>query len=278
MAVLFVADLYSHQINGGGENNDAVLINYLRDQGVDVKLAHTQELNPAAVDAHDTLIVSNFVLLSEEMKAYISANADYIIYEHDHKYVRTRDPSKFHAFLAPPEHLINVDFYRKARKVVVLSQICKEVIEKNLQLTNVHNIGTSLWSKEKFEFIRSAQKDKNKEYAVVNSTNPTKGTPAAVKFCTEKALQFEFIGSTDQYTFLRELAQFKVLVFIPQVLETFCRLVAEAKMLDCKVYTKKALIGFMSESIGNQSGEELIDSLEKRTNVALDYFYDLVKE
>ena len=278
MSVLFLADLYSHQINGGGENNDAVLINYLKKQEILVNLAYTKDVTPEMIDSHDVVIVSNFVLLSESMKSYIATHSNYVIYEHDHKYVRTRDPSKFRFFQAPPDQLINVEFYRKARKVVVLSEICKEVIEKNLQLTNVHSIGTSLWSKEKFDFLRTVEKNKTRNIAVVNSTNPTKGTSSAVRFCNDKKLEFEFIGSNDQYGFLRELAQFKALVFIPQVLETFCRLIAEAKMLGCNVYTKKTLVGFMSEPFSDQSGAELIDTLEKRTENALRFFHSLVEE
>ena len=60
------------------------------------------------------------------------------------------------------------------------------------------------------------------------------------------------------------------------MLETFCRLVAEAKMLNCNVYTKKQLLGFMSEPFSDQSSEELIDTLERKVSEALAYFYDLV--
>ncbi len=50
--------------------------------------------------------------------------------EHDHKYVTTRDPSKFYSFQAPANKIVNKAFYENANCVVVLSEICKEVLFK----------------------------------------------------------------------------------------------------------------------------------------------------
>jgi len=276
MSVLFLADFYSDQINGGGETNDAVLIDYLRSQEIEIVLGQTQHITPADLDAQDTIIVSNFVLLSPSNKQHLVNNCDYIIYEHDHKYVKTRDPSKFSNFDITPNALVNVELYQKARAVVVLSQICKDIMEKNLGNTNVHSIGSSLWSKAKIEFLRTCNKEKTKEYAVVDSSNPTKGRQSAIEFCRRKGIEFDLIASDDQYEFLGLLTQYKTLIFVPQVLETFCRLVAEAKMLECNVYTNKTLIGMMSEPYGELSGNALIDVLEGKVSEALTYFYGLV--
>ena len=276
MSVVFLADFFSHQINGGGENNDAVLIEYLRSRGLTVDLVHTQKITKEILDSADKVIVSNFVLLSPEIKDYIRENCDYIIYEHDHKYVKTRDPSRFVGFSIPPSQLVNTEFYKGATAVIVLSKICKQVMEDNVGNPNVHSIGTSLWSQEKIAFLRECDKKKTKEFAIVNSSNPTKGRDAAVAFCKNRGIEFDLISSSDQYEFLKTLSQYDSLVFIPQVLETFCRLIAEAKMLNCKVYTNPTLIGLMSEPYGNLSGGELIDVLEKKVAEALEYFYGIV--
>jgi len=277
MSVLFIADFYNDQINGGGENNDAVLIQDLELRGVDIERCYSNQVTREQIDSHDSILVSNFILLSDQSKTYLANNANYIIYEHDHKYVSTRDPSKFPNFKIPQDRLVNIEFYQRAKKVVVLSQICKDVLEYNLGLTNVHSIGSSLWSAKKFSFLKSVSKEKHQNVAIVQSGNPTKGTPSAVQFCNDRDLAFEFIGSNDQYEFLENLAQFRALVFIPQVLETFCRLVAEAKMLECNVYTNPKLIGMMSEPFATQSGDELIETLEGQVGNALEYFYKLLK-
>jgi len=276
MSVVFLADFFSNQINGGGENNDAVLIDDLRSRGLSVDLVHTQKITKEILDSADKVIVSNFVFLSAEIKDYIRENCDYVIYEHDHKYVKTRDPSKFVGFKIPHDQLVNTEFYKGASAVVVLSEICKQVMEDNIGNTNVHSIGSSLWSKEKIAFLRECNKKKTKEFAIVNSSNPTKGRSAAIEFCTNRGIKFDLVSSNDQYEFLKILSEYESLVFIPQVLETFCRLVAEAKMLNCKVYTNPKLIGLMSEPYGNASGTELIDVLETKVSNALEYFYGVI--
>jgi len=280
MSCLFLSDLYSDQINGGAENNDAVLIQHLRDKGVELECRSTQNVTLDEISSHECIVLSNFILLSEQTKSHLTNNCRYVIYEHDHKYVSTRDPSKFVDFKAPAEHLVNKDLYANALEVVVLSEVCKTVMEDNLGIKNVHSIGTSLWSPKKFKFIKQLSKVavKTKGTAVLNSANPTKGTKPGVEFCKAKGIEYDLISSPDQYQFLELLSEYQTLLFIPQVLETFCRLVAEAKMLDCKVQTKKNLIGFMSEPYSNQSGIELLETLEKKVETALEHFYGLVTQ
>jgi glycosyltransferase involved in cell wall biosynthesis len=72
------------------------------------------------------------------------------------------------------------------------------------------------------------------------------------------------------------LASGKRLVFIPQVLETFCRTAAEAKMLNCKLITKPKMLGFSSESCFQLSGIELINDIRLRIKNALKLFEDLL--
>jgi len=278
MNVLFLADFYHTELNGGAENNDAVLIDYLRSRQINVCCEETGKVTVEMVNQYDALIISNFVLLAPALKSHITASCSYIIYEHDHKYVRTRDPSKFANFCIPEDQIINREFYENAKKVVVLSSICKEVIEKNLKIDNVYNIGTSLWSKEKLKFIKELSKktEKTKGMALMNSTNKTKGTVPALRFCQQKGLTPEVIESPNQYEFLTILSQYESLLFLPQVLETYSRLVAEAKMLNCKVMTQKTLIGFMSESYSDQTGISLIETIEGKVDSALDYFYEVI--
>ena len=66
MSVLFVADFYKDQINGGGENNDAVLIKDLLSRDIVVERAYTRNLEKADLDSCDTIIISNFVLLKSK--------------------------------------------------------------------------------------------------------------------------------------------------------------------------------------------------------------------
>ena len=144
MKIAFISDFFSNDILGGAENNDSVLIEYLQNKHEITKIKSNDATIKNLIN-FDFFIISNFVNLQQECKDFIESK-EYIIYEHDHKYVNTRDPSKFINFLIPDSCIVNKDFYINAKSVFVLSVKCKEVLEKNLGLRNVINIGTSLWS------------------------------------------------------------------------------------------------------------------------------------
>ena len=128
------------------------------------------------------------MFLSNDVKQYLIRNKKYIIYEHDHKYVKTRDPSKFINFEVPKEQLINVQFYEKAECVVVLSQICKEVLSMNIPNANVHSIGCSLWSDKKLAYIASMSENKKFGFCIMKSNNPTKNYINTIRFCEGKKI------------------------------------------------------------------------------------------
>jgi hypothetical protein len=272
----FIADFFD--ILGGAEKNDNVLINHLS-HNFEVIRIESHLCTAPKVDLCDILIVGNFINLSEEMKTYISANKKYIIYEHDHKYVKTRDPSKYTNFKIPENKIINKSFYKNASAVVVLSKICKEVLSENLGLQNIHNIGTSLWSDQKLNKIETLLENKKEiNCGVLGSENPIKGKTSALVWCKEKNITPELISSNNEEKFLEILSRCKKFVFIPQVLETFSRLVAEAKMLECSVITNKALLGFASEESFRLTGKDLIEETRARIKKALNLFNSLIEK
>lgn len=279
--IVFIADFYDNEIKiGGAEKNDAVLIQHLKKKH-DVVIYHSIDAERAIHENKQDCIylIGNFVGMSENAKKMLQTDKRYIIYEHDHKYITTRNPAVFPNYKIPQKHLINVNFYRNACAVVVLSQICKEIIEDNLCLANVHSIGSSLWSEKKFDFLLELNLSEIKKdipYAVLGSKNPTKGTAEAANWCKTQNIPFIYIGSPDEKEFLKQLVRVEKLVFMPQVLETFCRLVVEAKMLNCKLITKSKLLGFASEDCFELSGVELIGEMRSRVEKALEFFEDLV--
>jgi hypothetical protein len=223
-------------------------------------------------------IISNFIGLSEDSKRSLY-DKSYIIYEHDHKYVKTRDPSKFPDFLVPPDQTANEDFYINAEKVVCLSDIQSECLRKSLNVDNVENIGCSLWSDEKLDFIESISNNKKqKDYCVVKSNNVVKGTQQAVEFCNRSKFEFDFIHSPNEEEFLKTMSSYNTLVYIPTVLESLCRLVVEAKMLNCGVITKTKLLGAYSEDWWSLKGVELINAIRKKQDKAIDLFSDILSK
>jgi len=276
MKIIFIADFFSSELNGGAENNDSVLIEYLKNNGYKIRCIKSHNFDESIYQENDFFIVSNFVALDEKYKALLKKK-QYIIYEHDHKYVKRRDVSKYADFVIPKEDFVNEKFYRDAKAVVVLSDVCKKILDKNLNTRNVFNIGCSLWSNKKLDLIASlSTKQKNNKFAIINSNNPIKNTNLAIAYCKKNNIDFDMIELCNHEELLSKLSDYKGLVFFPGVLETFSRISAEAKMLNCKLLTKPKMLGFASEDIFVLSGIELIEEIRERNNKALKLFKSLL--
>jgi hypothetical protein len=279
---IFISDFYKTDLSnkGGAENNDSVLLSRLRSLGYEIEEVYSQDATPAFIEQNKNkkFIISNFIKLTEASKKSLY-DKFYIIYEHDHKYVQSRDPSKYPNFLAKPHQTINKDFYKNSQSVVCLSAIQAECVRNNLNISNVDNIGCSLWSSKKLDFIQSISDTKKaKEYCIVNSGNIVKGTKQAVDFCNRGDYQYDLIQSSNEEEFLEILASYKTLVYIPTVLESLCRLVVEAKMLNCGVLTKTKLLGAYSEPWWSLNGIELINAIREKQESAIKIFSDILSQ
>jgi len=276
MKIAFLSDFFDSEIVGGAEKNDSVLINHLKSK-FELDKIHTYKLDPL-IDEYDFFIVSNFIRLSPACKETLLGNGNYIIYEHDHKYIASRNPAAYVNFRAPENQIINREFYQNATQVFVLSSICQKIIEDNLDLTNVHNIACSLWSKENLDLIRilSKQTRKRYDYGILDSNNSIKGTTQARAYCNAKEIVPKPIKSPSYPDFLNQMAQCERFLFFPQVLETFSRVCAEAKMLNCDVVTNSRMIGFFSEEYSSLKGAELIDKISTNVTQALLSFEEIM--
>jgi hypothetical protein len=274
--IAFIADFYSNEINGGGESNDSNLINCLKKNNK-ITCYKTSSLSPVDLEDKDVVIVGNFIMMPREVMKYLIDNKKYIIYEHDHKYVTTRDPSKFKDFKIPNGQIIFKDFYQNAHTVVVLSKICQQVLNDNIDSVNICNIGCSLWSDKKFDLLKKlCKKQKTKDLCIMKSDNPTKNYIFTKKYCIDNKIGYDSIASKSSDEFLAMMSEYEKFLFIPTVLETFSRICAEAKMMNLKVMTNKKLIGFFSEDCSSLEGFELINYMKNKNKEALKMFGELV--
>lgn len=278
MKIVFISDFFSEHIIGGAEKNDDVLLKHLSTKFEVLKI-RSSELTKSTVLENEFFILSNFTQIPEEVLCLLSSKK-YIIYEHDHKYVDTRNPANYPAFKIPRNRVVNKFLYKRAQKVFVLSSICKKVLENSLCLNNVISIGTSLWSStdlSKIEEILLSNVARKDEYCVLHSNNPIKGYKESVRFLRSKNIDFNVISSTDQKSIWSQMRENSSFIFLPTTLETFSRITCEAKMLGCKVLTKPGLVGFFSENI-NLSGLDLINEIRTRIEKALLSFEEEIRK
>ena len=77
-------------------------------------------------------IISNFVSLSEDVKKKIQIYGErYVILEHDHKYLISRNPGLYNDYLAPKSQIINYNFYKNARRIITQSSFHKNIVNKS---------------------------------------------------------------------------------------------------------------------------------------------------
>ena len=113
MKIVFIADFFADEVPGGGELNNEELISLFGDDVIKIKSSNVSlsYLNEINENSDFKFIISNFIYLSAENKNFIQNNCEYLIYEHDHKYLINRNPAKFKNFKAPPSAIVNFEFY-----------------------------------------------------------------------------------------------------------------------------------------------------------------------
>jgi hypothetical protein len=269
MNIIFIADFFADQILGGGELNNEELINILSSEGHSVEKINSHAVTSEFVEQRSDhkFIIANFVNLPHGAKE-LFYDKQYIIYEHDHKYLSTRNPGVFPDFVAPKQHVINLEFYRKAKAVLCQSAFHTEIAHKNTKLDNLVNLGGNIWDTDSLDFVsEQADVEKNGRYAIMNSNIKHKNTTGAIKFCNVKGYEYTLIQSGEYKEFLKAMGVNKSLVFIPQTPETLSRIVVEARMMNMGVVTNK-LIGAASEPWYALKGHELIEVMkEKRSEI-----------
>jgi len=270
--VIFLQDFFVEQHLGGGELHDAVVIDYLTKRGLLFAKQNTYNITPAYIleNTDKFWFISNFVALKNVCKALIAKHCKYLIYEHDYKFLKNRNPINYPEFCAPDtSHKYNFTFYRNAKAVVCLSKFHRSIFDTNLGLPNIDNINCSMWNDEDLDLMKSLNRSpKNDKYAIIESTNPIKKTRETVSYCTKAGIPYELIKSDSHHDFLRILSQYKGLVFQTGHPEPTPRIAVEAKMLNCKFVSQKSLIGVAHEDWFHLSGDDLIDEVRVMRDTA----------
>ena len=264
-SIAFVADVFADEIPGGGEVNNDELIKLLSADYRMLKVK-SRNLDPVAIEYGlvDYYIISNFIQLGQRCRNALIEGARYIIYEHDHKYVKNRNPAAYENYLAPKSEIVNYDFYKNAAAVFCQSDFHAGIVRKNLELDNIHSVGGNLWSEDTLMLMKTiAQSEKKDVCSIVQTDNWHKNTVGAVRYCNAKGLPHELIGYSEIGQFLTKLGTNKRLVFFPQTPETLSRSVVAARMMGMAVLTNQN-VGATKEPWFNLKGEPLVELMQNK--------------
>lgn len=278
MNIVFISDFFSNQILGGGELNDAELIKLLQEKNSIICInSQNATLNFLKTNSKSKFIISNFIGLSTESKKYICDSIEYIIYEHDHKYLSNRNPGVYKNYQAPKNKITNFNFYKNAKAVFCQSNFHKGIIEKNLNLDNIISVGGNLWSLETLDYLKQLSiKNKKQVCSIMDSNIPHKNTKKAIAFCKHKGYDYDLIKSQNYKHFLNRLTDNKKLVFFPETPETLSRIVVEARMSGMDTITSKN-IGAIGEKWFNMKGKELIYTMTTKRHIIRNKVLDSLK-
>ena len=260
MKIVFIADFFAEQVLGGGELNNEELITMLRADGHEVLKYNSHQVNASFIKKHENhkFIIANFCNLRQELIPMFY-NTDYIIYEHDHKYLKTRNPGVFQNFQAPKEQIINLEFYQKAIAVLCQSNFHSEIVKLNTNLNNIINLSGNIWTLDSLKFMSDISNiEKTDKCAILKSNIEHKNTAEAIRFCDAKGLEYSLISSPNYEDFLTLLGQNKKFIFFPKTPETLSRVVVEARMMGMSVIVNK-MIGATREPWYRLKGQQLIE-------------------
>lgn len=279
--VIIISDIYKEDYIranspcGGAELNDDVLFNHLDSLGLVKVKIHSNEYDTKSMvefinnNTDSTFLVSNFANLHFRVLAALSKECEYVIYEHDYKFHKYRNPIQYKDFVVPRNEMININFYKKAKEVICLSKLHKDIFYKNLNIENLYNTTCSLWSSGDLEHIEQNSKNqKNKKLAVVDTNNPIKRRDECIEYCISNDFDFDLISSPDYRQFLTTLSQYQGVVILPGHPEPTPRIAVEAKMLNCEIHSNPISLGVAHESWFKLNGKELIEevrNIKKRT-------------
>jgi len=269
--LIWIADLYAAQYAGGAEIVNEIMIEGLESLGWNVEKWYCSEVTPERLreNADCKFVLGNFLQMNAESFHTMASECDYILYEHDHKYVRTRDPSMFPNYIAPGHLIVNTPIYRNAMAVLCQSKLHADVVKNNLLLSNVVDMSCSLWSEHELATLKQhCGAEKNNKVFILNSDNPIKGTAEAVEWCKINNIEYDLHGPLPHSELIATMAQYEKVVFFPRTLESFNRFVVEARALNCELITNKNNGATHQDWFPSLKGDELIQYLEAHCAVA----------
>lgn len=266
MRAIYIADYFYPETLGGAEQSDFELLNILADEGFLINKIRACDLSLEDVERNkdDFWFISNFVGMKPSVRdSIVEKISEYIIIEHDHKYLSRRDPSPYPDYTAPANELVNVEFYQNAKYIVVQSSLHEDIIHRNLDDITTYKVGGNLWADSLLEKLRSLPKPPENGIASIMVSNIThKNTAGAIKFCQHKNIEYELISPVAPELFFEMISKNEYFLFLPKSVETLSRIVVEAKMLGIKVMTNDK-IGAASEPWFKElRGDELIDYMK----------------
>jgi hypothetical protein len=286
-SVFFVSDFYygdwskdyGRIIEGGAESHDKVLISELRKHfNVDTKRCIEISIDDIINNRNKVWFFTNFGNLKREhIDLIIKYDINYFIYEHDHKYLMSRNPTMYKDWIAPIDHTQNLSFFKNAEMVYVNSTLSKNLMLKNLRISNddvsIYNVRGNFFSDETFKVVSNllgSKVERNNKAFIIKSNESAKSCIPAVQFCERSFIEYDLVDKCTHNEILNYMRSYSILVYFTSCVDTFCRLIAEANMLNCRMITNPKQMGIYSDrDVVELKGCDMVNYLQSCRDVTI---------
>lgn len=271
MKTILISDLgiQDYPYGGGEQVNDYIC------ERLDIPFVKASNLS--SYDSNMNYIISSCYSMSPIIRDQIIKGGNYIIIEHDYKFVANRNPKQYitkignqeYINLVPDAFKVNLDYYKNARRIFCQTRFHQSIFELNNigQYQRLTNFVSSIWSDIDLQMLRDINdnKLKNEYFGIHNHIFELKNTKGAIKYCEDRKWSYELIDNCpDRFDFLWQLSKCAALVFFPLTPETCSRICLEARCLNMNVICNNDF-GCTTEDWFKISGHDMINFLESNT-------------
>lgn len=281
--IIFVADLFAEDYEGGAELTTAALIESSRMNVIKVK---SREVTPELIQKyqHDFWVFGNFAGLNFNLVPAIVGNINYAILEYDYKFCNYRSIEKHKvatgrdcdchdqivgkyvsAFLYGADHVFWMSEQQRERYVERFPGL-----ERRPQ-----TILSSVFNHSFFSVVDLLKNSSEKRsgWIVLGSDSWIKGRDQAIKWCKDNGKDYEVVWDVPYDEMLSKLASAEGFVYLPLGGDTCPRMVIEAKLLGCDVVVNDN-VQHSTEKWWQSSPDDVCDYLKGRPRV----FWSIVEK
>jgi glycosyltransferase involved in cell wall biosynthesis len=274
--IIFVADLFAEDYEGGAELTSQALLDSAKLKVVKVK---SNQVNLEMLQKHfqDYWVFGNFSSMDLNLIPTIVANINYSVLEYDYKFCSYRSIEKHKAHTG-----LECDcadkmlgkyvsaFYYGADHIFWMSEAQRDryhkifpYLEKKKQ-----TVLSSVFNEPFFNVVNLLKDDASERqgWLVLGSNSWIKGKEDAIKWCQDNNKPYEVVWDLAYDQLLGKLASAEGFIYLPRGGDTCPRMVIEAKLLGCKLVLNDN-VQHSNEKWWQGSPDDVCDYLKGRPRV-----------
>ena len=242
--VVFVADMFAHQYQGGAELTTEALMEaspfeYVKINSKELTVQHLQQYQD------HFWIFGNFAMMNFQLIPSIVGNIKYAILEYDYKFCKHRSIER-HLEIEGAEcncsnemigKLVSAFMYGAEKVFWMSSKQEARYVQKFPFLEFKGRVLGSVFSKKDISYLQFLEGNTNRTgWLVQKSDSWIKGTKDGIEWCEQESKDYELVEKLSRIQLLTKLSNAEGFCFLPKGGDSCPRIVIEAKILGCELH------------------------------------------